>query len=86
LHELSIALEIRRIAEERLRPDQRPQLAAVGVEIGDGSGVEPESLRFCLEAVFAEPPFRGARLVLERLVGDALRVTYLEVDDGGPDD
>ena len=86
MHELSVALEIRRIAEERLGPEQRAGLSAVGVEVGDLSGVEPENLRFCLQAVFAEPPFRGAEPVLERLPGDALRVTYLEVDDGRPDD
>lgn len=86
MHELSVALEIRRIAQERLAPSQQPQLSAVGVEVGDLSGIEPESLRFCLQAVFLEPPFRGAEPVLQRLPGDALRVTYLEVDDGRPDD
>ena len=85
MHELSVALEIRRIAEARLARSVLPQLSAVGVELGDVSGIEPENLRFCLEAVFAEPPFRGARPVLERLGGDVLRVAYLEVDDGCPD-
>jgi Zn finger protein HypA/HybF involved in hydrogenase expression len=86
LHELSLALEIRRMAEERLPRAQLPLLATVGLEVGDGSGVDADSLRFCLEAVFAEPPFAGARPVLERLPGDVLRLTYLEVDDGRPDD
>ena len=86
MHELSVALEIRRIAEARLAPAELPHLVAVAVEIGDRSGLEPEHLRFCLEAVFAEPPFTGVRPRLDRLTGDALRVTYLEVDDGRPDD
>ena len=86
MHELSVALEIRRIAEERLTPEELPLLVSVGVEVGETSGLEPDNLRFCLEAVFAEPPFNGARPLLERLPGDALRVTYLEVDDGRPDD
>jgi Zn finger protein HypA/HybF involved in hydrogenase expression len=86
LHELSVALEIRRIAEERLALEELPHLVSVGVELGDTSGLEPDNLRFCLEAVFAEPPFTGARPVFERLPGDVLRVSYLEVDDGRPDD
>ena len=85
MHELSAALEIRRIAETRLSPEECAQLVAVGLEVGEASGFEPESLRFCLDAVFAEPPFAAPRAIIERPPGDALRVTYLEVDDGRPD-
>jgi hypothetical protein len=70
-------------AETRLAPDER--LARDGRFVGR-AGLEPESLRFCLDAVFAEPPFAAPRAVIERPPGDALRVTYLEVDDGCPDD
>mgnify|MGYP001211981763 CR=1 FL=1 len=86
MHELSVALEIRRIAETRLATDERARLVTVGLEVGEESGLEPESLRFCLDAVFSEPPFTAPRAVIERPPGDALRVTYLEVDDGRPDD
>jgi Zn finger protein HypA/HybF involved in hydrogenase expression len=86
MHELSVAVEIRRIAEERLAPDERGRLVAIGVELGDQAGLEPESLRFCLEALLTEPPFAGARPVIARMPGDTLRVAYLEIDDGRPDD
>ena len=46
----------------------------------------PANLAFCLEALLASPPFRHARPDLVRLSGDQLRVSYLEVDDGGPTD
>jgi Zn finger protein HypA/HybF involved in hydrogenase expression len=86
MHELSVAMEICRIAEERLEPGERPHLRAVGLEMGDESGLEPENLRFCLETLLSSPPFGAARPHITRLPGDALRVTYLEIDDGGPDD
>jgi Zn finger protein HypA/HybF involved in hydrogenase expression len=86
MHELSIALEVCRMAEERLEPEELPRLVSVGLEIGEEAGLEPANLQFCLEALLAAPPFTGARPVITRLPGDALRMTYLEVDDGRPDD
>lgn len=81
MHEMSIALEIARIAEDKLG-DTAPQLVGVGVDVGDGAGVEPSSLEFCLEAVFATPPFAGAKPRIVPCRGDVLRVAYLEIDDG----
>lgn len=86
MHEMSVALEVCRLAEERLGPEALGDVVAVGVEVGDDAGVEPESLAFCLEAVLTAPPFRGARPVITRLPGDVLRLSYLEVDDGRPND
>lgn len=82
---MSVALEVGRLVEEQLA--QHPgRLLSVGVIVGDDSGFEPESLTFCLEAVLAHPPFDGAKPVLNRVPGDALRLEFLEIDDGRPDD
>jgi len=78
-------MEIARIAEDKLGEDS-PMLAVVAVEVGDDAGVEPSSLEFCLEAVLATPPFRGARAEILRRPGNVLQVVWLEVDDGCPDD
>lgn len=86
MHELSIALEVCRIAEERLGREGCAMVREVAVEVGDDAGVEPENLEFCLEAVLLGPPFGHARPVILRRPGDVLQVAYLEVDDGGPDD
>lgn len=86
MHEMSVALEICRIAEERAGLGGAASVASVGVEVGDDAGVEISSLVFCLEAVLSAPPFAGAKHQITRLPGDVLRVTYLEVDDGRPDD
>jgi Zn finger protein HypA/HybF involved in hydrogenase expression len=85
MHEMSLALEICRLAEEQVGAEAVAEIVTVGVEVGDRAGVEPENLAFCLEAVLAEPPFRGARPVIERREGDVLRLVYVEVDDGRPE-
>ena len=86
MHEMSVALEICRIAEQRAGPGGAASVAKVAVDVGDDAGVEVSSLAFCLEAVLATPPFAGAKAEITRLPGDVLRVAYLEVDDGRPDD
>jgi Zn finger protein HypA/HybF involved in hydrogenase expression len=86
MHEMSVALEICRMAEERIGADALPQLVEVGVELGSDAGFEPENLKFCLEALLSAPPFGNARPMLDLRTGDVLRLTYLELDDGNPDD
>ena len=85
MHEMSVAMEIARIAETKLGRSS-PQLTAVAVDVGDDAGIEPWSLEFCLEAVLATPPFRGARPHILRCPGDVLQVAWLEVDDERPAD
>jgi hydrogenase nickel incorporation protein HypA/HybF len=81
MHEMSVALEVCRLAQERIGLDALDRVVTVGVEVGDDAGVEVSSLEFCLEAVLAEPPFAGAKAVIERQPGDVLRLSYLEVED-----
>jgi Zn finger protein HypA/HybF involved in hydrogenase expression len=83
---MSIALEVCRITEGCVGRDALPRVLEVGVVVGDDAGVEPDNLEFCLEALLSRPPFGRARPVLERIRGDDLSVSYLEVDDGRPDD
>jgi hydrogenase nickel incorporation protein HypA/HybF len=83
MHEMSVALEICRIAEDQVGREALPRIREVGLEVGRMSGIEPDNLVFCLEVLLERPPFAGARPVLELTPGDDLRVTWLEVDDGG---
>ncbi|MBW7932523.1 MAG: hypothetical protein H3C62_02690 [Gemmatimonadaceae bacterium] len=80
VHELSLAVEIGRLAEARLGASV-PRCVAVGVDVGVDSGVEPSALAFCLEAVLSDPPWTGARPVLNRADGDVLQVAWLEIED-----
>lgn len=84
MHELSIALEVCRLAEEHAGVGAVAHILEVGVEVGDDAGIEPANLEFCLEALLSTPPFSKARPVILRLPGDVLRLSYLEIEDGRP--
>lgn len=86
MHELSVAVEVCRMAEERLRPGDPARLRSVEIVVGDESGLEPENLRFCLEALLAAPPFGRAVPAITRTAGRDLALARLLVDDDGPDD
>lgn len=86
MHEMSIALEVCRMAEVQVGRAALPRVTAVGLEVGDDAGVEVGNLQFCLEALLSAPPFRAARPVIARRPGDVLRLDYLEVDDDRSDD
>ncbi len=84
MHEMSIAMEVCRIAEDQVGLAMMARVREIGVVVGQRSGVEPESLRFCLEVLLDRPPFRGARLAFEFTSGDDLRVAYVDIDDADP--
>ncbi len=86
MHEMSIAHEVCRIAREKMGEDGCARIVAVGLDVGDSSGIEADNLTFWLEILLSEAPFRRARPRVERVEGDVLRVSYLEVDDGDPED
>jgi Zn finger protein HypA/HybF involved in hydrogenase expression len=81
MHEMSIALAICQMAEDRLGADALRQVTQVGLTVGDASGVELSSLEFCLDTLLAAPPFAGAKSAITRSSDDALRLDYFEVDD-----
>ncbi|MCJ7629262.1 MAG: hydrogenase maturation nickel metallochaperone HypA [Longimicrobiales bacterium] len=83
---MSLALEVCRITRERAGSGGCEKVSKVGIEVGDQSGVEADNLLFWLEILLAEPPFKGASPVVHPRKGDVLRVSYLEVEDGGKED
>ena len=86
MHEMSVALEILSIIERHVGKQSLADVSKVGLEVGDESGVVPDSLEFCLGVLLAATPFDNATAHVDRVAGDALRVTYLEVDDGRSQD
>jgi Zn finger protein HypA/HybF involved in hydrogenase expression len=82
MHELSVANEVCRIAEERLGTAGSRHLRVLALTVGDEAGLEPSNLHFCLEALLGQPPFGAARPLVTLLPGDELRIEYLEVEDG----
>jgi Hydrogenase/urease nickel incorporation, metallochaperone, hypA len=86
VHEMSVALEVCRIAEQYAGSDRLGDVVEVAVEVGDAAGIEIGNLEFCLEALLSAPPFgRGVPRIV-RAAGDVLRVESLEIDDGDSDD
>ena len=83
---MSVALEVCSIAERHVPSEQVTRIVEVGLEVGDDAGIEADNLQFWLETLLSSPPFKDARPVIIRVPGDVLRVSYLEVDDGSPDD
>ena len=80
VHEMSLALEVCRIAEEQSARPERCGSSRSGVDVGEDMGIEPANFEFCLEALLREPPFSGARAEVRVLPGDDLR---LDVRGGG---
>lgn len=81
MHEMSLALEVCRMTEERVGRDALPRIVAVGLEVGDRAGIVVDNFAFCLEALLTNPPFGDARPVIERSEGDVLRLAYLEIEE-----
>ena len=86
MHELSVAIEICRIAESQVGVGEAATITRVGIVVGDDSGLEPANLSFCLETLLSQPPFKNAKPELIPGRGDVLRVDYLEVDDARASD
>lgn len=57
----------------------------LAVEIGTDAGVEVENFRFCLDALVGAPPFNGSAELIQ-VGGSDLRLAWVEIDDGRPDD
>ena len=81
MHELSVAMAVCQMAEDRVGTATLPYVTRVSLTVGDDAGIDPEHLEFCLDALLATPPFTGATAVVTRCPGDALHFDYLEVDD-----
>lgn len=65
MHELSIAQSILEIVNANLPAHEAHHVASVNVKVGEMSGVVPESLKFCFEAIIQGTPLQGAELSIE---------------------
>ena len=82
MHDLSLALEVCRRAEEIRAKADAASVTSLGVEVGSHAGVELENFRFCLETLLQDPPFNGTKVELVPVDGEDLRLSWVEVDDG----
>jgi hydrogenase nickel incorporation protein HypA/HybF len=62
MHEMSLAEGVLQIIEDTARKDHFGKVTTVWLEIGQLSGVEPEAMRFCFDAVTRGSVAEGAQL------------------------
>lgn len=65
MHEMSIAQELIRQIEKHVTDERRPSVRRVALRIGTLSGVLPESLTFCFDALVAKTSLQQAELTVE---------------------
>lgn len=71
MHEMSLAEGVLQIIEDYAKRERFTKVTAVRLEVGRLAGVEPESLRFCFDAVTRGSLAEGAQLEIIELPGRA---------------
>ncbi len=71
MHEMSLAEGILQVIEDHAARDRFHKVTQVRLEIGRLSGVEPEALRFCFDAVTRGSIAEGAALEILPVAGQA---------------
>lgn len=69
MHEMSLAQGVLELVEDAAAREGFSRVRTVFVEIGDLSGVEPEALSFCFDAVSRGSLLEGAALEIIRVPG-----------------
>lgn len=68
MHEMGIAMEVLRIAQESVPPEMAGvRIRRIRLKIGQLSAVVPESLRFCFDVAAKETMADGAELAIEEV-------------------
>ena len=71
MHELALASNMLRIVEEQAEAERFSVVVEIHLEVGRLSGVEPDALKFCFEAIRQGTIAEGATLVLTVVPGVA---------------
>jgi len=71
MHELSLAENVLQIAEHRRRQASAQQVLRIELEIGELSAVEPEALRFAMDALLPNSTAVGAHISYHLVAGQA---------------
>ena len=69
MHEMSLAEGVLQLIEDSARQQDFAKVSTVWLEIGELSGVEVESMKFCFDAVTRDSVAQGARLEIITLPG-----------------
>jgi len=69
MHEMSLAQSVLQIIEDHALKERFTRVNSVWLEIGELSGVEPEAMRFCFDAVVHGTLAHGAKLEIINVPG-----------------
>ena len=67
MHELGIARNILEIVQQSVPSDEEPAVRRIRIKVGQMSGVVPDSLEFCLNALLNDTKMDRADLVIEKI-------------------
>ena len=71
MHELSLAQSILSIAANAVPEDSKAVITKVGLQVGELSGIEIDSLEFAFSVIKADTPLRNAELNIQIIKGEA---------------
>jgi Zn finger protein HypA/HybF involved in hydrogenase expression len=82
MHEMSLASSILETVQSEQTKNAGAHVTKVGLRIGEWSGVDTESLRFCLEALVTGTPLAPLEVDIDfRPASPHLDIAYLELED-----
>ena len=83
MHEMSMASSVLEAVRVEARKYGGAHVSKVGLRIGEWSGVDTESLRFCFEALVTGSDFEPLALEIDFCPASPhMDIVYLELEDG----
>jgi hydrogenase nickel incorporation protein HypA/HybF len=81
MHEMGVANSILEAVDKELRLYPGHRAEKVGVRIGEYSGVNADSLRFCFEMLAKGGELQVPELEITECAGDALDLAFIELQE-----
>lgn len=81
MHEMGIANSVLEAVAKVMREHPGERATRVGLRIGKYVAVDPDSLRFCFEAVVRSLRLEPLELDIEWCLADELDLAYVELDE-----
>lgn len=72
MHELSVAMSIVEMVEERARQEGAKKVTRVELEIGDMAGIEYDALEFAWDVAVNNTLLEGSELVIDKIKATAV--------------
>lgn len=81
MHEYGLTERLLEVALAKARAAGAERISALHIALGRDAGVAAAALRFYWPMVRADTPAAGARLVIRRVAGDAVRLRAIDVPE-----